>query len=126
MDKHFYTSEQTAFLVLEIDKLRNESYTINEAVEVVLPMFKERWPKFTGTLIALKHKYYYAKKVRKIDVEGGKTGHIVVERKGEKWCQVFPSLEEAMKSVNGDMSRYSFYSAKPIKIKTKTVYAVEG
>lgn len=121
-----YTSDQVAFIITEIDRLRNEGYTSREAAEVVAKQYSERF-NVNASSANLLGKYYREKEKRSPDIHGDvKKGHkIVLVEEDKQWAQVFDDLETAMKHVNGALSRYKFYEAAPIKLRTKTVTIIE-
>jgi hypothetical protein len=80
---------------------------------------------YKGNMRTILSKYNLLKSKRKAPIRGKVNGFIVLEKKGEKWAQIFPNLDEAFKAVTGALSNYNFYEAQTIRIKTKTVYAIE-
>ena len=125
MIKYVYSSEQKSFVVTEVNRLRGEGYTLADATSNVLLAFHDRYDNYTGNVQTILGLYNRLVAKRSPDVQGRVRGKVVVEEKDKQWCQVFDTLDEAIKSVNGSLAKYTFYEASPIKIKTKTVYAIE-
>jgi hypothetical protein len=125
MGRFKYTSDHNVFIYTEVERLRKEGYTIQDACDVVFRAFTQKWPMYKGNMRTILSKYNLLKSKRKAPIRGKVNGFIVLEKKGEKWAQIFPNLDEAFKAVTGALSNYNFYEAQTIRIKTKTVYAIE-